>query len=154
MYFDRQKSLEVRALSRKVLTAPAAQLLEVIQTYQMELHPDLVLRRAAGMRLVRAREDEAWFVRPVGIDLVGEVTWEGRVTGLQQIGVIYTLHEYGGQGRFKASWAEVLAMLPDYLFTRVKAVEIIGPETAEDQLRQHAAREAGLLVALTLLYSY
>lgn len=133
---------------------PAAQLLEVLQAYRMELHPDLVLGRAAEMRLVRAREGEMWFARPVGCDLAGEVTWEEKASGLQQIGVIYTLHRYDSQGRFTASWAEVLAMLPDYLFTRVRAVEIFGPETAEDQLRQHAAREAGMLVALTLLYAY
>lgn len=144
-------------MDRKILTAPPvpdAQLLEVLKTYRLEHHPDLVLRRAATLRLVRRDEGRLRVVYPFGDDLAGRVDWREEVRGLQQIGTIYTLHAYGFQGSFSASWAEVIAMLPDHMLTRVQAVEIIGPTTTEDQLRQHAAREAGLLVALTLLYGY
>ena len=144
-------------MGREILSAPAvpdAQLLEVLKTYRLEYHPDLVLRRAATMRLVRMSEGRLRVVRPLGDNLAGEVDWREKVHGLQQIGTIYALHAYQFQGQFSATWAEVIAMLPDHMLTRVQAVEIIGPMTTDDQLRQHAAREAGLLVALTLLYAY
>ena len=144
-------------MGRRPLAAPAvpaAQLLEVLQTYRLELHPDLVLRRAATMRLVRQKEDNLRFVRPLGDDLAGAVLWEEEARGLRHIGSIYTLHRFDFDGCFKASWAEVIAMVPDHMFAHVRALEIIGPMATNEQLRQHAAREVGTLVALTLLYTF
>lgn len=144
-------------MDHRIVSAPAvpsAQLLEVLKTYCLELHPDLVMRRAATMRLIRTSEGVRRFVRPLGEDLTGAVLWEEEASHLHQIGSIYTLHRYDFQGNFTATWGEVLAMLPDHMLTRVRAVEVIGPATSDQQLRQHAAREAGLLVALTILYAY
>lgn len=144
-------------MDRRSLIAPAVparQLLEVLESFRRDLHPDLVLRRAAAVRLIREREGELWFARPTGCDLMSEVTWDERMPELQVLGKIYTLHFYNFQGRFTATWEEVFAMVPEHVLGQLAAIEIIGPVTDEDRLRQAAAREAGLLVALTVLYTY
>jgi hypothetical protein len=75
-------------------------------------------------------------------------------TGLTPLMQIRTYHTYGYYGFFKPSIAEVIAQIPVQVRDRVVAFEITNrPEHASDLNGQRDALNAGLHVAMTILYA-
>ena len=71
---------------------------------------------------------------------------------VMELGRVRTLHSYGAPSLFKPSIAEVLAQIPPELAAKVKAFEVLGPDTADGMNGHWDELNAGFHVAETILY--
>lgn len=111
-------------------------------------------------------------IRPLVVDELGDLryceetelfnvsyTWNpkfGDKATLQEgtkVEHIRTYHTYGYYGMFKPSIAEVISCIPEHMWNKVYAFEIVDkPRDADDLNKEREALNAGFHVATTRLY--